>query len=605
MHDPPPSPSDALLAGRRALDGLAGAHLDDDLKWHSRSCGWLLHLTIVTGLAPTPFVPDPSAWCVWIDPAYPLGDIKVYPAIAGGFVHTFPHMDANEPPQPECPWRGGQLCLVTPEAVFARLGDRREPADAHNRLLWHLERAVNWVFAAAANKLLQPGDPFELPRFVHDDQRQLTVAHQESAATYTLWQTTDCSWGIARLATVADRKDVLAVTEFLDQAQRPLLAYAWGDAVAQQGTVWAAWLRLPSMPLVPPWAAPRTWVQLGQACLALGFKWSETVDQMVWCGRRRPVDLLLLGFPVPLRVGEAPVQLTWQAIRLPPLGEDTPAPKGFRPNWRGRRQQARMAFVAGAHIAWQPTYNWNTEVLGARGRYAAPVRKARALLIGAGALGAPLGEILVRGGVEELRVIDPDRIEAGNLVRHSLGLRQLRTHKASALARRLGRLTPFARIRGYAAALPTSRPELVQLLAESDLILDCTSEDNVLATLATYTDGRMRHYVSVSVGWQARRLYFFAAQGEHFPADIFAAAYSPWAEREEVDQLESGCATDAPGCWHPLFPARHDAAILLVAAAAQMIERVYTGELAAGLHVLECTIDANGLPGLRRAVVEG
>lgn len=594
-----------MLAGRRALDGLAGVHLNEDLKWHSRSRGWLLRVTIATGLPPTPFVPDPSAWCVWIDPAYPLGDIKVYPASEGGLAHTFPHMDANEPPQPQCPWRGGKLCLVTPEAVFARLGDRREPADAHERLFWHLERAVSWVHAAAANRLLQPGDPFELPRFVHEDQRQLTVAHQENAATFTVWQTTDRFWGIAPLATVADRRDVLAVAEFLDEAQRPLVVYAWGDAVAQQGTVWAAWLRLPGVPLLLPWAAPRTWAQLGQACVALGLDWSETADQMAWCGRRRPLDLLLLGFPVPLRVGEPPVQLTWHAIRLPRLGGDTPAPNGFRPNRRGRRQQARMAFVPGAPIVWQPTYNWDSEVLGARGRYAAPVRKARALLIGAGALGAPLGEILVRGGMEELRVVDPDQIEAGNLVRHNLGLGEVGTQKASALARRLSRLTPFARIGAYAAALPTSHPKLAQLLAERDLILDCTSEDNVLATLATYTDGRMRQYVSVSVGWQARRLYFFTAQGERFPADTFAAAYAPWAECETADQFDEGCATDAPGCWHPLFPARHDATVFLVAAAAQMIERVYTGELEPGLHVLECTIDANGLPELCRAVMAG
>lgn len=581
-------------------------HLNEDLQWHSRSRGWLLRVTIVTGLAPTPFVPKASAWCVWIDRAYPRGDIKVYPAIEGGLVHTFPHMEANEPPRPECSWRGGKLCLVTPDAVFARLGDRREPADAHERLFWHLQRAVSWVHAAASNKLLQPGDPFELPHFVHGDQRPLTVAHQENAATFALWQTTDRSWGIARLAAVADRTDVLAVTEFLDEAQRPLVAYAWGDAVARRGTtVWAAWLRLPGVPVLPPWAAPRSWAELGQACSTLGLDWSDTVDQMIWWGRRRPVDLLLVGSSVPLRVGEAPVQLTWQAIRVPRLGGDTPAPNGFRLNRRGRHRQVRLAFVPGTPIAWQPTYNWDTEVLGARGRYAEPVRRARTLLIGAGALGAPLGEMLVRGGMEELRVVDPDRIEAGNLVRHSLSLGDVSTRKASALARDLGRLTPFARIRDYAAALPMGGPALAQLVAEYDLILDCTSENDVLATLETYSDGRVRRYVSVSVGWQARRLYFFAALGTHFPADIFAAAYAPWAEHEAGDQLENGCATDAPGCWHPLFPARHDAAILLVAAAAQMIERFYTGELAAGLHVLECTIDANGLPGLHRAVMEG
>lgn len=562
-------------------------------------------MIIVTGMAPTPFVPNPSTWCVWIDPAYPLGEIKVYPAAEGGLVHTFPHMEANEPPRPECPWRGGKLCLVTPQAVFARLGDRREPFDAHERLFWHLQRAVSWVHAATSNTLLQPSDRFELPRFVHDGKSPLTVAHQENAATFTLWQATDRSWGTASLAAVADRSDVLAVTEFLDEAQQPLVVYSWGDAVARRGTIWAAWLRLPGLPLLPPWAAPRTWAQLGQACLALGLDWSETVDQMAWWGRRRPVDLLLLGFPVPLRVGEAPSQLTWQAIRLPRLGGDTPPPKGFRRNRRGRRQQARLAFVHGAPIAWQPTYNWDAEVLGARGRYAEPVRTARTLLVGAGAFGAPLGEMLVRGGMEELRVVDPDRIEAGNLVRHSLGLREVCTHKASALTWRLGQLTPFARIRDYSTALPIHFPELAQLLADCDLILDCTSEDDVLATLATYTDGRLRRYVSVSVGWQARRLYFFAALGEYFPADIFAAAYAPWAEREAADQLENGCAADAPGCWHPLFPARHDAAILLVAASAQMIERVYTGELASGLHVLERVIDANGLPGLRPALTDG
>ncbi|MEA3275327.1 MAG: ThiF family adenylyltransferase [Pseudomonadota bacterium] len=579
--------------------------LNEDLKWHSYSSGWLLHVMIDTGLASTTFVPNPSAWHIWIDPAYPQGAINVYPAAEGGLVHTFPHMEANEPPRPKWPCRRGKLCLVTPQSVFARLGDRREPSDANERLFWHLQRAVSWVSAAASNTLLQPGDPFELPRFVQEDERPLTVAHQENARTFGLWQKTNPTWGIATLAPAADRADLLAIKEFLDEAWRPLVTYTWGDAVGHVDTAWAAWLRLPDLPVLPPWKAPRTWAQLVQTCATLGLDWAEMIDQMAWMGRRRPVDLLLLGFPVSGRVGEAPTQLTWQAIRLPRIGGDTAAPQGFRPNRYGRRQQVHLAFAPGATITWQPTYNWDAAVLGARGRYAEPVRTSRALLIGVGAVGAPLGEMLVRGGMQDLDLVDPDRLEAGNLVRHTLALMQVRASKASALASRLGRLAPFARVRAFPVALPTVRPALARVLTESDLVIDCTAEDEVLATLSTYADGRIRRYVSISVGWQARRLYFFFALGKCFPADAFAIAYAPWAEREAVDQAKCGCAADAPGCWHPLFPARYDATILLVAAAAQMIERACTGALAAGLHVLECRTDANGLPGLRQVTAQG
>jgi len=61
-------------------------------------------------------------------------------------------------------------------------------------------------------------------------------------------------------------------------------------------------------------------------------------------------------------------------------------------------------------------------------------------LIGCGALGAKLGEFLVREGIAQLTLVDPDVLEPHNLARHTLGRSSLGLPKAKELKQHLERI---------------------------------------------------------------------------------------------------------------------------------------------------------------------
>ena len=103
------------------------------------------------------------------------------------------------------------------------------------------------------------------------------------------------------------------------------------------------------------------------------------------------------------------------------------------------------------------------------------------LLAGCGGLGGYLLELLVRAGVGELSVVDPDRFTPGNLNRQALcTAATLGQSKALAARARALEIAPTVRVHAYETALDArSAPEL---LRSCDLALDAL--DNVPSRLA-------------------------------------------------------------------------------------------------------------------------
>ena len=103
------------------------------------------------------------------------------------------------------------------------------------------------------------------------------------------------------------------------------------------------------------------------------------------------------------------------------------------------------------------------------------LRAARVLLVGCGALGSCLAEIMARAGVAALTIVDRDFVEESNLQRQSLfdeddAARGL--PKAAAAEAKLRRINSDVLIRGIVADLaPDSADALVR---DADLVLDGT-----------------------------------------------------------------------------------------------------------------------------------
>jgi len=103
------------------------------------------------------------------------------------------------------------------------------------------------------------------------------------------------------------------------------------------------------------------------------------------------------------------------------------------------------------------------------------LRHAHIVLVGCGALGSVLADILVRAGVGRLRLIDRDFIELSNLQRQTLFDEQdvaAALPKAEAAARKLRRVNSAVDIEGVVTDVHATNIE--DLCAGTDLILDGT-----------------------------------------------------------------------------------------------------------------------------------
>jgi molybdopterin/thiamine biosynthesis adenylyltransferase len=100
---------------------------------------------------------------------------------------------------------------------------------------------------------------------------------------------------------------------------------------------------------------------------------------------------------------------------------------------------------------------------------------ARAVLVGCGALGTVVANLLVRAGVGRLRIVDRDFVEPSNLQRQTLFQESDARDalpKAVAAERRLAAINSGVRVEGIVADVTPAN--VAQLLAEFDLILDGT-----------------------------------------------------------------------------------------------------------------------------------
>lgn len=544
------SPSSALLTGRRALDGISELTIRRDLAWNDELKSWVLEVRLDIGQSNHAQVPAQTNWFVVIDDKYPRGRIEFFPANEGGLSTTFPHQ-LNNGTESTFGWRLGNPCLDSRENILRTRGYDPEPMSGETRLEWRARRAIMWLQAASTETLTANGDAFELPDFPAGKSKSVLVAYAENDTSYQQWEELKETYGYTRLVQLSGDARIQVVSEFRAVGGNVLIKPTFGFAVTGI-TRTGLWLKLPQAPVAPVWEAPITWGQLSNICGSMSIDLFDEMSKLVPQVRQSSELIMLVGFPIPKVIGGSNVQLRWQAVKLPALTKPKGKIRRAEANWQADRSSVLRD---NNRIDWQNSENWDVAEISTRGRLSVEITKAQVAILGAGALGCMVSELLVRGGVTNLTVIDPDALAAGNLCRHSLGIAQLTLPKATELANRLNQSSPHARVRGFTDAFPPKSLEADESVKQCDLLIDCTGSDDLIALLSEMTFPKTKLFVSLSVGVMAKRLFCFSTLGIQFPRDKFFESVDPWLEKERQEFPMEDFPREGTGCWHAVFPA--------------------------------------------------
>lgn len=554
-------------------------------------------------------IPGVTAWHVVVDPAYPRGEIKVYPSKVNGITDTFQHQSFNGEGEAELPWRTGKLCLDSSIGFAGRDGNELEPFNATgslSRLSWQVRRATQWLDAATTSTLVTTGDPYELPEYPSTNGGVITLAHTEDAHSLELWANLPEIYGLVEMIPLSQKQpNTLLTKRFTKLNGDTVLDCRWGRQIEAENVDLGGWLRLPSSPVIQPWKAPATWAELWEACRMLGIDKANPFWRIVNKLRDGSEHLLLIGFPMPRVIGGELVQMHWQPIALPSLSHGKLQKPGFRERDNKKLHQHfdHNTVLRGTQpVNWQKSENWSMESLISRGALPANLCSCRVTLLGCGTLGSSIAELLVRAGLQELVLIDEQSLEAGNLCRHTLLLSDIKAGKASGLAKRLALINPHVRTIAIDDSFPLQKQEHTDLFAKSELIIDCTANDAVLRRLTDIRWDREVAFVSLWLGMHAKRLYLFCAKVDRFPVRLFNSVTQPWLQKERQEYPDIEFPREGIGCWHPVFPARIDDVWMFAGAAIKTIESFVNRQVTASkLYVYEQQNDPSGFTGIKRS----
>lgn len=112
-----------------------------------------------------------------------------------------------------------------------------------------------------------------------------------------------------------------------------------------------------------------------------------------------------------------------------------------------------------------------------RGYQVEVLQNKSCVLLGCGAIGSRIAELLVKAGLGNLLLMDKEVLRAGNVSRHVLGLDHLNQNKAVGMKQLLHRINPYAKIGAIEVDIVKAPEALETMMTNSDLVLSCMGND--------------------------------------------------------------------------------------------------------------------------------
>lgn len=378
--------------------------------------------------------------------------------------------------------RDGKLCL-DPERILNADSAKIEGV---------YQQALEWLNDAYSCRLAKQGEPYEFPDFYHGRQTRIEVScrllYAEDGKGFEFVQNVEKEkrYGVAEL--VYSKKNMheaylrsLRVQDCECQFEDSNWPVSAADGIIRT----VPFVVFDDIDIVSH-RPPITWGEL------LGKIRNERDDvekllKCEWEANRYQNGYLLVGWFAPKVYGEEVSHLAWRFASFATREWEREHVKMRTANCRERRRRASNWINSeildeGAYVAWCPSDNISQSERLIRWRLSAPLRNSKICLVGCGALGSQVAELLVRGGCRRLVLVDSDFVEYGNLCRHVLTSLSVGEKKASMLALRLKSIIPDGCIEVYTCGLPGDGTEISRCaqnaVSSSDVVIDCTGDVN-------------------------------------------------------------------------------------------------------------------------------
>ncbi|GBE29076.1 MAG TPA: hypothetical protein ENH10_05540 [Bacteroidetes bacterium] len=111
------------------------------------------------------------------------------------------------------------------------------------------------------------------------------------------------------------------------------------------------------------------------------------------------------------------------------------------------------------------------------------VNQKKVVLIGLGALGSQVAELLVKAGISNFTLCDYDYLETGNVLRHVGGVHEFGATKTAVVEHRILEINPYVEVTRIDESAVKSLEFLRDLMASSDLVISTTADENVEMTI--------------------------------------------------------------------------------------------------------------------------
>ncbi|WDQ32153.1 ThiF family adenylyltransferase [Paenibacillus marchantiae] len=581
------------------LEVLEGYEQLEDMFWFEKLESWVLHFSIIVPEVNQSSISLSTQWYMLIDPLYPRGSISIYPDKNRSIINTYHHQNENIATE-DYPWRWGKICTDWDNGNLDRLSDNEELLDAEHRIYWHVERLKLWIVAASNGSLMKEGDHFELPHISFTRKMTEKIVFAEEYQHLNNWNSVKSRSGLLSLRAIKQFPDIIFVSQLVNNKSEVVQSYDWGklfDVSSDTEQYYGVWLLLHSHPTLSSWSYPKTIEELDFVCRLQQIDlWKEVYDSM-HTFRERDRNFILIGFPIPQIIGQENQVLHWIAIEIPKLSKKVKKVKGFRKvNDYYFLIDRLNELKPSKELRYLPTENWSKEAILSRGSLNKEMQQDSIFLIGAGALGSAIGELLSRTGVSKITICDEDTLKIGNLSRHILGLEYLSSNKAESLSFRINKNNLHIRSSAITSRFPNINEEEVDCLENHDVVIDTTGSDTVINHLNLFDWTLPKRFISISLGFGAKRMFLLLSNKHPFPRKTFFEFLQPWLALEREENKDTVLPREGIGCYHPLFPARLDDIWTMAGLAIKEMEAWWPDSFGSNIFAVYEHQQFNGMP---------